>query len=118
MEISISSRHGSLSSETQTYIEKKLPKLSHLFERLTSIRVTVHFNKRDPLVELLVSAEHKHDFVARERAGTVESAFDNSIAKMEGQIRKYKEKIQEHHRRGLINPEPGGEPESVAGEES
>ena len=99
MEVSISARHGSISPETQDYIEKKLPKLSHLFDRLTSIRVTVDFQRPEPEVELLVSAEHKHDLVARERHASVEAAFDDVIAKMEGQLRKYKTKVQDHHRR-------------------
>ncbi len=99
MEVSISARHGSLGEENQTYIEKKLPKLEHLFERLTSIHVTVDFQKHEPEVELLVSAEHKHDFVARERNGTVSAAFDNAMAKMEAQLRRYKERVQRGNRR-------------------
>ena len=99
MEVAISARHGSVSSESHAYIEKKLPKLTHLFGRLTSIRVTIDFQKQEPIVELLVSAEHKNDFVARERHASVEAAFDNALAKMEGQLRKYKDKIHDHHRK-------------------
>ena len=99
MEVSISARHGHLHEDSRQYIEKKLPKLRHLFDRLTSIQVTVDFTKNEPEVELLVSAEHKHDFVARERHASVPAAFDNAIAKMEGQIRKYKERVQNHHRK-------------------
>lgn len=97
MEVSISARHGHLHADVREYIEKKLPKLTHLFERLTSIHLTVDFQKKEPAVELLVSAEHKHDFVAREHHENVQAAFDTVYAKMEGQIRKYKEKIQDHH---------------------
>lgn len=99
MQVSISTRHGSLGSETQSYIEKKIPKLAHLFERLTAVTVTVDFQKHEPEVEILVSAEHKHDFVARERHASITAAFDNALAKMEGQLRKYKERVQDHHRR-------------------
>lgn len=98
MEISISSRHGTIDTNAHAYIEQKLPKLAHIFERLTSVRVTVDFQKHDPEVELLVSAEHKHDFVARERNGSVSAAFDNAMSKMEGQLRKYKEKLTGRHR--------------------
>lgn len=109
MELKISVRHGKIDSETQGYIEKKIPKLSHIFERLTSVGVTVDFQEPDALVELVVSAEHKHDFVAHERHGTVEAAFDNAMAKMEGQLRKYKEKVQNHHRRAPAPNEESGE---------
>lgn len=113
MEISISSRHGQLNQDARAYIDRKVPKLSHLFERLTSIHVTVDFQKNEPEVELLVSAEHKHDFVARERNATVHAAFDAAMSKMEMQLRKYKEKVQEHHRRPAN--EAGG---MAAGEEA
>ncbi|MGL4465396.1 MAG: ribosome hibernation-promoting factor, HPF/YfiA family [Planctomycetia bacterium] len=107
MEVKISSRHGEIHGDAYTYIEKKLPKLNHIFERLLSIQVTVDFQKHEPEVELLVSAEHKHDFVSREHHPTVTSAFDNALAKMEGQLRKYKEKIQ-NHRRTPMGGDPNG----------
>lgn len=99
MEVAISARHGHLSEDDHAYIERKLPRLSHLFERLLSITVTVDFKKHEPEVELLVSAEHKHDFVARERHATVGAAFDQAMAKMEGQLRKYKDRVLERHRK-------------------
>lgn len=81
MQVSISARHGSLTKESQEYIERKLPKLSHIFERLISINVTVDFQTSEPEVEFLVEAEHKHDFVARERAESVTAAFDKGLEK-------------------------------------
>lgn len=99
MDVKISARHGSLSPESQEYIHGKLPKLGHLFDRLLSISVTVDFQHNEPEAEILVEAEHKHDFVARERAANVTAAFDEALTKMESQLRKYKERIQNHHRR-------------------
>jgi putative sigma-54 modulation protein len=42
--------------------------------------------------------EHKHDFVASERNKDVLAAVDLVMAKLEGQLRKHKEKIQDHRR--------------------
>ena len=98
MEISISARHGTLAKESQEYIERKIPKLTHLFDRLVSVAVTTDFQFAEPEVEVLVGAEHKHDFVAKERAASVTAAFDRALEKMESQLRRYKEKIQDHHR--------------------
>lgn len=99
MEVSISARHGVLAKDSHEYIEKKIPRLLHIFDRLLSVQVTADFQFAQPEVEILVAAEHKHDFVARERAENVTAAFDRASEKMEGQLRKYKEKIQDHHRR-------------------
>ena len=65
MEIRISARHGHLSDKTRDKINAKLEKLPKIFERLTAIEVTVDLEHRDkPSVDMRVSAEHKHDFVA------------------------------------------------------
>ena len=45
-----------------------------------------------------VSAEHKHDFVAAEQSTSLMAALDGVIHKLEQQLRKYKEKVQDHHR--------------------
>jgi putative sigma-54 modulation protein len=99
VQIKISSRHGHLSEESQSAIRDKVAKLPHYFERLTSIEATVDLkNDHQKTVELLVSAEHKHDFVARESHTDVMAAVDMVVEKMEGQLRRYKEKVQDHRR--------------------
>jgi putative sigma-54 modulation protein len=94
----ISVRHGTLSEEMQQTIRDKAARLLHFFERLTMIEVTVDMKKEARCVEFLVQAEHKHDFVAREESESLLTAVDAALAKIEGQIRRYKEKIQDHRR--------------------
>ena len=96
MDVGISARHGTLSQEAHDYIEKKLPKLSHLHDKVQSVQVTIDFSAHGPEVEL-VATEPQRQFVAKEAQPTVQAAFDNALAKMEGQLRKHKEKLQEHH---------------------
>ncbi len=110
MQIKISARHGHLGDATQQFIREKAEKLLHYFQRLTMIEVTVDFKEDDTLVEFLVSAEHKHDFVASERNKDVHAAVDLVLHKLEQQVRKYKEKIQ-NHRRTPTGKASGGEPE-------
>lgn len=105
MQIRISTRHGHLSEATQAKISAKLERLPRLFERLTAIELTVNLeHKEAPAVELQVSAEHKHDFVATEQAEELMASVDGCLHKVEQQIRKYKEKIQDHHKRGGVKP--------------
>lgn len=99
MQINISARHGHLSDATREKITAKVEKLARLFERLTSIEVTVDLeHEQNPTVDVRVSAEHKHDFVAAEQSTSLMAALDGVIHKLEGQLRKYKEKVQDHHR--------------------
>jgi putative sigma-54 modulation protein len=99
VQVRISTRHGSLSEETQSKIRAKVEKLTRLFERLTAIEVTVDLERRDePSVDVRVSAEHRHDFVASIRSNDLLGSIDLVMHKLEQQLRKYKEKIQDRHR--------------------
>ncbi|HZZ78077.1 MAG TPA: ribosome-associated translation inhibitor RaiA [Gemmataceae bacterium] len=112
MQIKISARHGHLDDATQEHIREKAGKLLHFFQRIMMIEVLVDLNGDDKLVEFLVSAEHKHDFVASERNANLLAAVDMVLAKLEGQVRKYKEKVQDHRRRpsaGDVTARPEGE---------
>ena len=99
MQINISARHGHLSDATRAKISAKVERLARLFERLTAIDVTVDLEHAElPVVNIQVSAEHKHDFVAVEQADGLMAALDATIHKIEQQLRKYKEKVVERHR--------------------
>lgn len=117
MEIKISARHGHLNDTTQQFIRDKAQKLTHIFGRLTFIEVTVDLKDEiHKVVEFLVSAEHKHDFVARETNEDVLAAVDLAMAKVEQQLRRYKEKIQDHRRRPSVGEVAGGAASEEASE--
>ena len=99
MQIEVTSRHGTVSDDVRRYIVQKSEKLLTYFERVTAIQVTVDFqNSHVTRIEILVDAEHKHDFVAIDEGEDVISTFDRALQKMEQQVRKYKERIQDHRR--------------------
>lgn len=99
MQINISARHGYLSDATRSKVSAKVARLSRYFERLTSIDVTVDLEFQDsPTVDLRVSAEHKHDFVATDRASDLWRSINGAVQKIEQQLRKYKEKVTSRHR--------------------
>lgn len=101
MHIEVSCRHGNVADTTREYIERKCEHIVTLFERVTEINVIVDFEGTDNSrvhVEINVDAEHKHDFVAREVGEDVGHTFDSALHKVEQQVRRYKEKIQNHRR--------------------
>ena len=113
MQIKISVRHGHLKEETQQLIRDKAEKLPHLFERLTQIEVTIDLSRKElKFVEFVVQAEHKHDFVGRDGHSDLLTAVDLALHKLEAQLRRYKEKIQDHRRTpstGEVAEAPGSE---------
>ena len=115
MQINVSTRHGQLSEASQEKISAKAEKLTRIFDRLTAIEVIVDLSdETNPKVDLKVAAEHKHDFVAHDQAETLMAAVDTAIEKMEQQLRKYKEKVQERHRSGDPRRQEAVKPEMDA----
>ncbi|MCS7044847.1 MAG: ribosome-associated translation inhibitor RaiA [Gemmataceae bacterium] len=98
MQIKISARHGHLHEATQEHIRDKAKKLMHHFSRLMMIEVIVDLKEGEHVVEFLVSAEHKHDFVAKERNQDILAAVDLALDKLVRQVHKHKEKIMDHRR--------------------
>jgi putative sigma-54 modulation protein len=106
VQIEISTRHGGLNADQQRYLHDKAEKLLKYFARLMAIEVAVDHLKHAWEVEILVSAEHKHDFVARESGSTPEAAMDVCVHKIEHQLRRYKERVQ-HHKGDVTHGGPG-----------
>ena len=101
MQIQVSTRHGQLSEASQEKISAKAEKLTRICDRLTAISVVVDLaDESNPKVELKVAAEHKHDFVAHDQSESLMGSLDVALERMEQQLRKYKEKVQERHRSG------------------
>jgi putative sigma-54 modulation protein len=111
VQIEISARHGGLAPEQQRYLHDKAEKLLKYFGRLMAIEVAVDHSKHGWDVEILVSAEHKHNFVAREASSTAEAAMDLCVHKIEQQLRRYKERVQ-HHKGDVTH---GGPPARSSG---
>lgn len=110
MQVAITCRHGSLKPDLNDYITRKSEKLLTYFERVTQIQVTLDFLDARVRTEILVDAEHKHNFVAHAEGDDAAATFDGALHKMEQQIRKYKEKVQDHRRDRPLNQVLTAEP--------
>jgi putative sigma-54 modulation protein len=98
VQIKISARHGHLHETTQDFIRAKAEKLLHFFDRLTLIEVTVDQQKELKDVKFVLQAEHKHDIVAHAQHKELLAAVDLVMDKLEAELRRYKEKVQDHRR--------------------
>ena len=110
MQVAITTRHGSIRDEVHEHIVRKSEKLLTYFERVTAIDVTVDFENDRIKVDILVDTEHRHNLVSHNEGDDVTSAFDRALAKMEHQIKRYKEKLQDHRRDRPTNEVASSEP--------
>jgi putative sigma-54 modulation protein len=95
VQIKISALNGELTPAQRERLEEKSQKLTK-FGRLMSIDIAARQDKGLWNVEFQVCAEHKNDFVATETGPTLEAAADQSLHKIEAQLKRYKEKTQSH----------------------
>src|SRR3990172_1993161 len=117
VQVKISTRHGHLSDASQQNITAKAEKLLRIFDRITAIELTIDLkDSNSPRVEEKLSAEHKHDFVAHDQSDNLMVSVDTVLHRLEQQLRKYKEKVQERHRSAdprrqgaEPNPEPSAD---------
>lgn len=99
VQTTLTTRHGQLGEDTRTKLLAKTEKLPRHFDRLTSIELVIDLQDANkPNVELLVSAEHKHDFVAHDQSDNLLGSVEQVVQKMEQQLRKYKERTIDKHR--------------------
>ena len=97
MQIQVQARHGSLAEATRQKIADKVEKLGRFIERVSSIDVMVDLEKADqPAVEVVVATELKKDFRADYTSGDLWGCLDQTIDKIEQQMRKFKEKMTDH----------------------
>jgi len=96
--VKVSARHGHLGDELHQQITEKAEKLLHYFDRVALIEVTLDLRGEEKMAEILLNAEHKHDFVARGEAADPLQAVVAAVDKMKQQINHYKEKLQDHRR--------------------
>jgi putative sigma-54 modulation protein len=98
VQINISTRHGHVSESTQAALREKFERLNRLYDRVSSIELTIDLEHPDaPAVDLKVSAK-KHEFVATGQSDNLVASVDVVIEKMEQQLRKHKERVQDRHR--------------------
>jgi putative sigma-54 modulation protein len=111
VQINISARHGHLSKETHQRITEKLENLPRIFDRITAIELIADLEHSETLrVDLKVSARHKPDFLASGTSDNLLGLIDQTVEKIEQQLRKHKGKVQDRHRSvGRWKEEPAGE---------
>jgi len=115
VQISISTRHGHVSTATKEKISEKVKKLTRFFERLTAADVTIDLERsEEPSVEIRVSAEHADDFIAVADSGGFWASIDSAVHKLEQQLRKHKEKFKTRRSSARKHQDDLAEPASGA----
>ena len=99
MQISVSTRHGHLATETQEKIAQKIEKLTRFHDRISSAVVTVDLkDEGQPKVEVNLSVDGAPGFFSKTQGPRLIGAVEGAVSKLEEQLRRHKEKTIDQHR--------------------
>ncbi|MBW7904315.1 MAG: ribosome-associated translation inhibitor RaiA [Phycisphaerae bacterium] len=94
MQITVSGRHMTVSDEVKSYCQDKAGRLLRFYDRIQSIELVLGGADGQHSAEIIVHAEGTHPFVASEQHDDVHAAIDVLMDKVEGQIRRHKERLR------------------------
>ncbi len=100
MQVKITGRHVSVTEGMKAYAREKTEKLVRFFDRIQEVRVVLDMEGERYTAEAIADVELADDLVARETGQDIYAAIDAVSDKLERQLRKFKERLKEHHKRG------------------
>ena len=98
MQISITGRHVTITDNVKAHINEKLERCLGMFSRIETVHVILDSEKRDSVAEVVVQAANHIRISATERSENLYDAIDRSIEHAERQMRKQRDKVQDHHK--------------------
>ena len=95
MNIRVTCRHCELGSDLKEYVEEKVSRLAHYFDRVDEAHVVLQVEGHRSIADITVHAS-RAVISSEQTADDLRSAFDRAMDKVERQIRRYKERIRNH----------------------
>lgn len=97
MNLQISGHHIEVTPALREYVENKLDPVVRHFDRVTGVSVILSVDKLKQKAEVTLHVPGK-DLFAEEIGDDLYAAIDVLFDKLDRQVQKYKQKLQDHHR--------------------
>ncbi|MBN2162410.1 MAG: ribosome-associated translation inhibitor RaiA [Pontiellaceae bacterium] len=98
MQVSITGRHVNVTDNIKAHVEEKLERCLGMFPRIESIRVILDEEKLSKIAEVVIQGSNHIRISALEKSENLYDAIDRSIEHAERQMRKQRDKVQDHHK--------------------
>lgn len=108
MDIQLTAKHIKVTPAIRAYVEQKLEKAQKYFDHIVWGSAFLSVEKRAHQAEFVVHAA-RQTFRAQAVAADLYSAVDLASDKIDGQLKKYKERLKDRHK-GLPPPAAAGLP--------
>lgn len=96
MQINITGHHVEVTPALRAYVTEKMQKLTRHFDQVNSIQVILNVEKLQQQAEATVKAAGRTLF-ATESAKDMYASIDGLVDKLDRQVRRYKDRITNHH---------------------
>jgi len=97
MQLNITGHHVDVTDSLQNYVESKLERLERHFDNVTNVHVILTVEKQRQKAEATIHISGA-DVFADAVNSDMYASIDALIDKLDRQIKKHKEKMQDHHR--------------------
>ncbi|MBI4678898.1 MAG: ribosome-associated translation inhibitor RaiA [Elusimicrobia bacterium] len=97
MKIHLTARRLKITEAIERYVMQKLEKAEKYFDHLVWAQVVLFIEKRTHKAEIVIHGA-RQTFRALAAAGDLYSAIDLASDKMDAQIKKYKDRLRDHHK--------------------
>ena len=97
MNLQIAGHHIEVTPALRLYVENKLDPVIRHFDKVTGVNVVLSVEKLKQKAEVTVHVPGK-DMHVEESGDDLYAAIDTMFDKLDRQVQKYKQKVQDHHR--------------------
>ncbi len=108
MHINITGHHLNVTPALRAYVTEKMQRLIRHFDQVNSINVILSVEKLQQQAEATVNAGGRTLF-ATDSAMDMYASIDGLVDKLDRQVRRYKDRITDHHHAKHEPVETGGE---------
>ena len=98
MQVSITGRHVTVTDNVKAHVNEKLERCLGVFPRIESVHVILDEEKINKVSEIVIQAANHIRVTSTEKSENLYDAIDRSIEHAERQMRKQRDKIQDHHK--------------------
>ena len=96
MQVHITGRHIEISDGIRDHIYDKVERTLTAFPRIEDVRIILELQKHQHFVEVLVQGKSLH-VDGKAESENMYTSIDQALDKAERQLRKLREKVQDHH---------------------
>ncbi len=97
MQLSISGHHLDITNAIKQHSEEKLVKIKHHFDHVININMILGIEKDMQIAEATIHVSGA-DLFAKAESSNMYTSIDQMVNKLDAQIRKHKEKLNDHRK--------------------